>query len=914
MPATIKQIYVIIICICLLGAMVCMPGYLFAQTVRKIERRADAAFAGKDYFTAAKLYSVILYDSPLVKESPSMLYPFQPGNYGHHGLIKTSRRNEVVYKLAESYRLYNHFKEAEIQYAQYIASQDTHFPLAGLWYGESLLANNEPQKAITGFTNFLQHYKTKDTYAEKAKQDIASANFVLSNRVSAPKAVITKLPATASADGSDFALEKINDSIFWFTTSRHELDKKQEKIFPVRLYAANLNKNTSSKITSLSGDLNMATPSLSADGLTLYFTGWKNDAKTGVTPYHLFYMSRGASDSPWKSPVMLPAPVNVNGFQSKQPFITRDGKYLLFASDQPGSIGKFDIWMVVMDGRKPVGKAVNLGSNINTSGDDVTPFYDADSALLYFSTDGRVGMGGLDIFQASGYPGQNQWTGVTNLGWPVNSVRDDQYYRKEPSSATAYLSSDRASSCCLEIFTAVNVKYSEPEKKDTVRGNHSAVVDSSQRLSISSEEERMNKHLLDSINSITIERNYVHYNFASADIRKIDQPQLNDIASQLKTNPELNILIASFTDCIGSLSRNILWARKRSESVKAYLIKKGIDPSRINIDFFGKKHFILPCREGRYYNKAEQIANRRSDLILTKEATPKWRPSGRELDVDPLQVSPLYRSVNTNFDSKFYSTKAVTETKQEYESALHAKNISKLKSADSLSLMRKEGSVILSNDEKKNILPEKTAGSKNKMNTDPAAVANSSKGEQNKQKNKTSYGSIIDRGIETQSSERMNSIHSKTIDSSAVTQTRKLPVNEVLDFNPRVKTSVVAEMTKRIPRKPLFLYSVSDSVRIDLYDNGVFDYDTVSVIYNKQLVSYKQLLQTNKPIRFYVKLSTDPNKNEMILFAENLGFTPPNSALMVITDGENKRTEVNVTSDLEHNTVIYFIKVKKEKQ
>jgi hypothetical protein len=52
----------------------------------------------------------------------------------------------------------------------------------------------------------------------------------------------------------------------------------------------------------------------------------------------------------------------------------------------------------------------------------------------------------------------------------------------------------------------------------------------------------------------------------------------------------------------------------------------------------------------------------------------------------------------------------------------------------------------------------------------------------------------------------------------------------------------------------------------------------------------------------------------MILFAENLGLTPPNSALMVITDGDKKRTEVNVTSDLEHNTVIYFIKVKREKQ
>ena len=140
----------------------------------------------------------------------------------------------------------------------------------------------------------------------------------------------------------------------------------------------------------------------------------------------------------------------------------------------------------------------------------------------------------------------------------------------------------------------------------------------------------------------------------------------------------------------------------------------------------------------------------------------------------------------------------------------------------------------------------------------------------------------------------------------------KLKITELLDISPRLKTpDVIEEMTRRIPRKSFMVYATSDSVRIELYDNGVFDYDSVSVVYNKQLVVYKQLLQTNKPISFYVKLDPDQRKNEMIFFADNLGLTPPNSALMIITDGDNKRTEVNVSSDLEHNAVIYFIKVKK---
>jgi len=133
-----------------------------------------------------------------------------------------------------------------------------------------------------------------------------------------------------------------------------------------------------------------------------------------------------------------------------------------------------------------------------------------------------------------------------------------------------------------------------------------------------------------------------------------------------------------------------------------------------------------------------------------------------------------------------------------------------------------------------------------------------------------------------------------------------------LEFVPKVKESnLVDEMKMRIPSKPLFVYTKSDSVRIDLYDNGSFDYDTLSVIYNKEIVVYKQLLLTRKPVTFYVKLDTDQRKNEMIFFAESLGITPPNSALMVITDGDNKRTEVNISSDFNTNTVVYFIKVNK---
>jgi outer membrane protein OmpA-like peptidoglycan-associated protein len=914
--------------------------YLNAQSARQIEKKGDENFAAKNYYAAVKLYSAILYDSPLAKQAPSLVYPFQPGSHSRKSKLSPSRKNGVMYKLAESYRLNYHYKEAAVEYERYIATQDTHFPLAKLWYGLCLTANNEPQKSITAFTDFLKNYKNKDAYAEKAKQGLASANFIIANASLKPVAVVTKLQATVSEDGSDFALEKINDSTFWFSSSRHELDKKKEKIFPVKFYAGKFTANTVNKITTVSTDLNMAASSLSADRLTAYFTGWKEDPKSNTSAYAIFYMTRATVESPWNEPVMLPSPVNTTGFNAKQPFITADTKYLLFSSDQRGGFGKFDIWMVEMNGRKPFGKAVNLGNMINTPADEVTPFYDADAATLYFSSDGRIGMGGLDIYQVKGNLAQNQWNGsVANLGSPVNSVKDDSYYRKESYSDIAFLSSDRASPCCLEIFKSVGIK-TDTIRKDTIRKDLPLVpnkIRDTVFLPSISNEERMNQHLMDSLNAITIKRKQVNYNFASARVRLPDHAQLNEIVRELIRHPELNILVASFTDCIGTQASNTALARKRSESVKAWLLKKGIPASRINIDFFGKQHFIMACKEGILYNREQQIANRRSDLILTREQHPKWTPSGKELDIDVMPpamnndkkggrlaiAEPVIKNTSISGAGETagnHQTKKETDSsgvnESEFKNRITANN---KKQADNLSVINnidKSGPGTISRNSK----TKRTDSALTKQKNARENIAAKSSGYRNKGA-KTAEIKMIP--ANTLPREKKDIVTNRAVNDNAPKVLRKdniiledkLPINALLDYTPKLKTpDVVEEMTRRVPRKPLILYSTSDSVRIDLYDNGVFDYDTVSVIYDKHLVSYKQLLRVNKPITFYVKLSADQNRNELIFFAENLGLTPPNSALMIITDADNKRTEVNVASDLEHNTVIYFIKVKKEKQ
>jgi hypothetical protein len=120
-------------------------------------------------------------------------------------------------------------------------------------------------------------------------------------------------------------------------------------------------------------------------------------------------------------------------------------------------------------------------------------------------------------------------------------------------------------------------------------------------------------------------------------------------------------------------------------------------------------------------------------------------------------------------------------------------------------------------------------------------------------------------------------------------------------------------LTKRINKKPIDVFVSSDSVMIEIYDNAIHDKDSVSIIYNNRIIVDKQELKVNKPIKF--KLMVDKNKkyNELIMVAENLGIDPPNTAVMFVTEKNGRRQQVLLSTDMQHNEIVYFIRIGKEK-
>jgi outer membrane protein OmpA-like peptidoglycan-associated protein len=139
-----------------------------------------------------------------------------------------------------------------------------------------------------------------------------------------------------------------------------------------------------------------------------------------------------------------------------------DAKHLLFASDRSDGMGGFDIWSANLDasGNIIAGSAKNLGAPVNSKYDEQAPYYHAASSSLVFSSNGNVGMGGFDFFQSTGNLGG--WSNPENLGYPLNSAKDDIYFTSNGTAknmlADVLFSSDRSSECCLEMFALNKVR------------------------------------------------------------------------------------------------------------------------------------------------------------------------------------------------------------------------------------------------------------------------------------------------------------------------------------------------------------------------------------------------------------------------------------------------------------------------
>jgi len=447
-----------------LGFVVLFQLYAFGQSKQTL-KQADKYFHDSSYYNAIINYEIYLgiravtveFD-PYSNNKKRKLVDFEEINSSNPSTV------QVFYNLAQSYKQLNDYENAEKWYDKVLKAGSPNLPFAHLWHGQCQRAMGRYQSAEKELKKFI-----KDNDKEENRAYILIANNELSNisfirqqteTKKPPAFALHKLKGDFNQIEGAYAPVLIHDTTLVFTSTRIvDTVNKASKVnaHVNHLFYNTINPNRDS-VTGKAYMLrfpsrtaaNEGTPTFSPDGNTMYFTRWE---PINGNSNSAIYVSKMKNDSTWDEPTKLNDSINIKGYNSNQPFVTDDGKYLLYASDRPDGMGKYDIWAVSLDTAIKAGSPFNL-KEINTKEDDKAPFYHTNSKTLVFSSNGRIGMGGFDLYSATGDITALQTP--INLGSPINSIKDDNYFfsaSKDTLMKKVYVSSDRKSQCCLEIFS-----------------------------------------------------------------------------------------------------------------------------------------------------------------------------------------------------------------------------------------------------------------------------------------------------------------------------------------------------------------------------------------------------------------------------------------------------------------------------
>ena len=409
----------------------------------------------------------------------------------------------------------------------------------------------------------------------------------------------------------------------------------------------------------LNSGQNEGAQSLSSDGNYMFFTAC--DRSNGLGSCDIFFSAN--SDGKWSIPVNLESPVNSSSWES-QPSINANGKMLFFSSTRPGGIGGKDLWYSVWKPNKKWSNPRNMGNIINTNGDEMSPFIHFDSKTLYFSSDGRPGMGGLDIY-FSRMKEDSSWTEPRNLGYPINTFNDEMGLVIESGGQKAYFSSKREDHEGKNIYTFKLYESVQPDPVAYLKGKVTdkqtgkmlvaqyELVNLSTGKTIVSNSTDSNGNFLVCLPSgfnygLSVSRSgYLFYseNFMfegdhtimkpflkkirlsqfkvgekmllsnvffevdSWQLKKESVIELNKLSELLKENKELKVEIGGYTDATGSDIHNLSLSEKRALSVVDYLVANGIPPERLKYLGYGNKSPVGDnlTTEGRKLNRRTEV-------------------------------------------------------------------------------------------------------------------------------------------------------------------------------------------------------------------------------------------------------------------------------------------------------------------
>ncbi len=593
--------------------LVIMAALLVAHPVegqkKQKDSRAQAAFNAGEYFEA-----IDLYKNAVNKVSDK------------------TQKTAILFKIGECYRILGDARSAELWYKKAVR-EDYQDPIIYLRFGQMMLINEKYDEAKEQFKQYTELVPDDPRGSIGMESCDAAVNWKDN-----PTGYIVENMRYFSSRQRDFSPGYINESYteVYFTSTREDATGNDTHGATGQNFADLFSSTLDRKgkwsvpipVESLNSEFEDGTPCISSDFTTIYFTRCKKGKNQQLGCQIL---SATANGNDWSEPKVELEEL-ADSVTTAHPAISPDGNTLYFVSDMPGGLGENDIWKVTRGQGGSWGKPVNMGESINTPGNELYPFVHNDGSL-YFSTDSRVGLGGLDIYKAT-IDETGSWK-LENMKPPINSPEDDFGIVFEDDMERGFFSSSRKGRGNDDIFSFVlpPLEFSvsgvvRDERNDQILAGSTVKSVGSDGITVEANtgeegsfkfmlkpgtdyvfiasqpgylngKERESTRGLDQsrefevtiyLASITqvIELPNIFYDFAKWDLRPESMVSLDNLVETLDDNPNVTIELMSHTDSRGTPADNQELSQKRAQSVVDYLISKGIQADRLKARGYGE--------------------------------------------------------------------------------------------------------------------------------------------------------------------------------------------------------------------------------------------------------------------------------------------------------------------------------------
>lgn len=596
-------------------------------------------------------------------------------------LIDTSENGDYARrKLGDSYIMLRQPEKALSIYKEVV--QQSNVPSEYfLYYAQTLRANGKYEESKKWMEKYKSAGNEKDSRVEEffKNDDLASAIFNASE-----KNTLSKL--NINTKFNDFGAVDYNGNIV-FASSRDEgVSIKRlyawDKQPMIDLYEVPLDNATVESTKAISGDVNTihhdGPAVFNSEGTKMYFSrnnfvdSKKINDDQGIMQLGIF--TADLVDGKWTN--AKPSSLNNPNYLVYHPSISADGKKLYFASDMPGGFGGTDIYVSDIHEDGSFGEPMNLGKIVNTEGNESFPHIYNEEGILYFSSDGHVGLGLLDVF-ATVKDENNAIVNVINLGEPINSKYDDFGYYLTKDGLKGYISSNRKGGQGgddIYAFTrlapvkilplmltghvrdAINNQFIEGAKVDLtskegkalstvitgedgyyehlidydeefiLRGSREQYTEAEKRFNSIGLDEKKEQVInvdivLTPIEDVVVlaDLDIIYFDLDKHNIRPDAAFELNKVVDVMNRYPGMIIRLESHTDSRARDQYNLDLSNRRAKSTYQYIVSKGIDASRIaQYEGFGETQLVNNCSNGVKCSEVDHQLNRRTEFIILK--------------------------------------------------------------------------------------------------------------------------------------------------------------------------------------------------------------------------------------------------------------------------------------------------------